>query len=250
MIRINKKSEAPEILRTKGETLKNDLIRQADVGEVNFKFSSEVYADKTVKEQLLEDQHRKCAYCEQSKNGDFGCVEHFRPKGGYDTYANNSLVKPGYYWLAYEWDNLLFSCSECNTSCKKNHFPLVDENGRDILHRRISNEEPAIINPAEEDPGNFIEFSEYIVRPKLIDGKENVKGRTTIDIFKLNERNDLKERRKQKWMEYKDLCLFRKVLIKQHIDTSFLDSFILKFYSDDEEFCGMFKYQISNMDYE
>ena len=242
MNKVFKTEEAPEILRTKGVELRDSLIAQADAGNTDFCFDSKVYAHDSVKEQMMKDQHGKCAYCEQYKNGDFGCVEHYRPKGGF----GSPLQKPGYYWLAYDWQNLLFSCSECNTSYKRNLFPLVNENARDIEHRYISNEEPTIINPATTDPGEHIEFSEFIIRPKLIDGQESLQGKTTIGVFRLNDRKDLKERRRNFWEAYnRELvkrAIFKKLNNPEGI--ALCDETLKQMNGEEAEFSGMFKYQI------
>jgi len=71
------------------------------------------YADKTVRELLNKMFHGKCAYCESRiiaiYNGD---IEHFRPKGRY-------------YWLAADWENLLFACPFCNQT----HTHVIAKNG-------------------------------------------------------------------------------------------------------------------------
>lgn len=71
-----------------------------------------IYADKTVRKKLLKMFHGKCAYCESKittiYNGD---IEHFRPKG---KIQNANPSRPGYFWLASEWENLLFACPFCN----------------------------------------------------------------------------------------------------------------------------------------
>jgi len=68
---------------------------------------------KPAKAALRRETHDKCAYCEASTavtaHGD---VEHFRPK---------SL----YWWLAYCYDNYLFSCQICNQSYKGDNFPVL-----------------------------------------------------------------------------------------------------------------------------
>ena len=246
MNKIFKKEVAPEVLRTKGVELRDSLIAQADAGETKFCFNGDVYAHDSVKEQMMEDQHRKCAYCEQYKNGDFGCVEHYRPKGGYDLGSGTPLLQPGYYWLAYDWKNLLFSCSECNTSYKRNHFPLVNENARDIEHRDITNEEPAIINPVTTDPGDHIEFSEFIIRPKMVDGQESIQGKTTIGVFRLNDRKDLKERRRNAWEAYNRELVKKAIFLKlNNADgVALCDETLEQMKDERAEFCGMFKYQV------
>lgn len=162
----------------------------------------ELYKGKDIKDTLCQDQHSKCAYCECRLNGDFGHIEHFRPKAGYSVPPGRNLHKPGYYWLAYDWKNLLLSCSKCNTSYKANHFALEDDSQRDIAHRNIENEVPLLINPAEEDPALYIEFHQHIAAPKIIDGEESKKGRYTIELLQLNNRRDLVEYRRQKWEKY------------------------------------------------
>ncbi|HEY0153094.1 MAG TPA: hypothetical protein VGB92_13910 [Longimicrobium sp.] len=70
---------------------------------------------KKAKKQLKAESGGKCAYCEAPTavvaHGD---VEHFRPKSVY-------------WWLAYCYDNYLFSCQICNQSFKKDEFPLEDD---------------------------------------------------------------------------------------------------------------------------
>ena len=85
---------------------------------------------------------QKCCYCES----DYGAVaptdiEHYRPKGAILD-PDGKIRKPGYYWLAAEWTNLLPSCIDCNrergheyedgreVTGKANKFPLVDETKR------------------------------------------------------------------------------------------------------------------------
>ncbi|MGH7021671.1 MAG: hypothetical protein ACREEY_17455 [Brevundimonas sp.] len=67
---------------------------------------------KPAKSQLKRESSGKCAYCEASTDTvAHGDVEHFRPK---------SL----YWWLAYCYDNYLFSCQICNQSFKGDRFPV------------------------------------------------------------------------------------------------------------------------------
>ncbi len=72
-----------------------------------------------------------------------------RPKAGFRQIAQELLGRPGYYWLAQEWDNLFFACPLCNQRYKKNRFPLRDPAARARSHRDdVSREEPLFINPA------------------------------------------------------------------------------------------------------
>src|SRR3954454_1457494 len=69
-----------------------------------------IYAHEEVRKALEELFHRKCAYCEISTARVDWEVEHYRPKGR----VAERQGHPGYYWLAYDWDNLFPSCTFCN----------------------------------------------------------------------------------------------------------------------------------------
>jgi hypothetical protein len=146
MIRITKPEQAPSILRKRGQRT-TEANQQAFInGERTFKFDSSIYGAKSVKMALIKAQHDKCAFCE-SKVGHiaFGDVEHYRPKGGVRQNDTGPLEQPGYFWLAYAWENLFFACQLCNQSFKKNLFPLADParraqpSGRHHCRRAIVN---------------------------------------------------------------------------------------------------------------
>ena len=173
----------------------------------------ELYNTREVKERLKTDQHCKCIYCECRLNGDYGHIEHFRPQKGYSIPPDNTLHTPGYYWLAYEWSNLLLSCSTCNTSYKQNHLALCSETSRRIAAHDTSAEEPLLINPSAEDPAQFVEFHEHILAPRTTGGTESAKGRHTIELLGLNSRKYLVSNRRTvweshaRWMKVKRLAL-------------------------------------------
>ncbi len=78
---------------------------------------------KKIKKTLVESQYGKCAFCEQNVLNVSHCdVEDFRTKGGYNQSLKRQLQRPDYYWLAYNWDNLLFTCASCNQRFKKNYY--------------------------------------------------------------------------------------------------------------------------------
>ncbi len=71
-----------------------------------------IYSDKSVRKILLKMFNGKCAYCESKITAIYnGDIEHFRPKG---KIQNANPSRPGYFWLASEWENLLFACPFCN----------------------------------------------------------------------------------------------------------------------------------------
>lgn len=72
-----------------------------------------------VLENLHKYYHYKCAYCERVGQHD---IEHYRPKRK----VSEDLSHTGYYWLAYEWSNLIPSCVKCNRDGgKHNKFDIL-----------------------------------------------------------------------------------------------------------------------------
>ncbi len=198
MIKIKKSDNPPLILTTNGVAEKdsNNTLYDQDpeayqTGEKKFDIQSNIYGHKTVKEQLKAEQFQKCCFCEAkfTANG-FGDVEHFRPKGGYQQKMNGKIKKPGYYWKAYDWDNLFFTCQICNTSYKKNYFPVKDEDQRAISHHDdIAKELPLLIHPALDDPEKHLGFREEV----CFDRDE--KGKTSLSAFGINRKELLEDRR-------------------------------------------------------
>lgn len=84
--------------------------------------------------------NEKCAYCETPMNRFSFDAEHHRPKGGVEfRYLGEDTLQtplvedergeqighPGYFWLAYNWRNLVPSCEFCNSGKGKNkQFPI------------------------------------------------------------------------------------------------------------------------------
>jgi uncharacterized protein (TIGR02646 family) len=184
MIRVAKPEQAPAILRNRGQRT-TEANRQAFAnGKRVFEFDSSIYGAKSVKSALKKAQHDKCAFCESKVSHiAHGDVEHYRPKGGVRQNASDPLDQPGYFWLAYVWENLFFACQLCNQSFKKNMFPLADPSRRARSHLDdLTAEEPMLIHPAEEKPSALIGFREEIAFP--ID--DHPRARTTIEVLGLN----------------------------------------------------------------
>ncbi len=195
MIRINNKigSLAPDILLVEGVAESENLKTEFNNGAVQFTFISTIYGHKNVKDRLIELQYGKCCFCESKiRHISYGDVEHYRPKGGW-VQNEEAINQPGYYWLAYDWDNLLLSCELCNQRYKRNYFPIINEAQRAINHTfNIENETPIFIHPVFDDPEEYIEFNDN--EPYAVDG--NARGNITINKLAL-DREELNEHRKR-----------------------------------------------------
>ena len=210
-IRNKKTAEVPSILTTKGELETEKLKNEYDKGVRDFEFKEEIYNNVEVKQHLIRLQNGKCCFCESKINHiSSGDIEHFRPKKGW-VQDQGKINKPGYYWLAYEWDNLLFCCEICNRSFKKNHFPISEISKRALNHNGdLSSEVALFVHPVDEDPEQFIEFEQEQIKPV----NNNIRGKSTIQKIGL-DRAPLNERRLEKLNQLKTLFCILDINLEQ-----------------------------------
>lgn len=152
---------------------------------------SSIYQSDIVKNQLLTIYNKKCAFCNQIPKGSVLQVEHFRPKNGI-----KEEVHTGYYWLGYEWTNLLLACGNCNSS-KSTFFPLIkggirlnspiynntkfDLSQNLCFSSSLKRENHVLINPEIDNPE---EHFEYLPSGKIYHLTE--RGKLSIEIYDLN----------------------------------------------------------------
>jgi uncharacterized protein (TIGR02646 family) len=162
--------------------------------------------EQDVVEALKNVYGNKCAFCESKKiNPD---IEHFRPKRGI-TGLKKSQHR-GYYWLCYEWTNLLPICYECNKS-KGNQFPILYEELRvstppetdDFLNCKelqyvnspLIDEKPMLLHPEYDD--NIEHNFKFDSKGKIIAVDTLERAETTIEVYKLNREDLLFFRKKE-----------------------------------------------------
>ncbi len=150
----------------------------------------------------------RCAYCESPiADTQYIQVEHFRPKAGVKDEKGKVINfkdengidtgKPhlGYYWLAYDWRNLLPSCAICNQP-KNTLFPVVGQHAQ-VPNEEV-NEKPLLINPIseleEDNPEHHLSIDPNTEIMYPVD--DSLRGAMCIQIFKLNEREQLVDGRK------------------------------------------------------
>lgn len=181
---------------------------------------------KPAKKRLKDETHGKCAYCEAPVAAvAHGDVEHYRPKNKY-------------WWLAYCYDNYLYSCQICNQTYKSNHFPRSGpvQRGPRILsttpdsrletlkasltpdpvaitegytlaafHAKCDKEQPDLLDPYHHDPASLIAFEareveqEVWVVPVDNDARSQVVVQAMHTYYGLNRQELLKLR----WPIYK-----------------------------------------------
>lgn len=181
------------------------------------------YKNDTLVSELQRNFFLKCAYCESSfVHVSPADIEHFRPKSAVkiDEKTGKEKVlelKPGYYWLAADWDNLLLSCIDCNrrrnqdaiegdgevAAGKATIFPLADEAHRvrdhstwgkatDLVQREESSR--LLLNPCVDDPAEHIQFrirydeadKNKVVGVFAAPVNDSQKGQKSINVYGLN----------------------------------------------------------------
>lgn len=173
----------PYLLPT-GELDPQYRLRQPDF---NFKRRQPIWA--AIKIFLLEHVfYHKCAYCETQTEQFNYEAEHYRPKGevtiDVTVDANNPLPlhhvlaedehgdpveHPGYFWLAFDWTNLVPSCKSCNgPGGKMSLFPVSKTH---LLLKRLSPAEVAACNPTPYPSPSWPGM--YYLRTEQLDALEN-----------------------------------------------------------------------------
>lgn len=162
-----------------------------------------VYGHSQVRMALTKLFNDKCAYCETPLPEAGWDIEHYRPKGR----VTEAPRHPGYFWLAYVWDNLLPACEFCNqkrtgaptwdhpfpepAAGKFDQFPLKDENKRVHAPGSISGEDPLLLNPCKDHPEDHFK---YTVEGEVLEVGASEKLIATVKICNLR-RHHLKQKR-------------------------------------------------------
>ncbi len=198
---------------------RREVIAAVKAGK-QFKINEDLYKGKNEKHKIhssfffntVAPFFGKCVYCEENIfRAQHGDAEHFRPKAAVD-WVDFERVKigkgktrrdhPGYYWLIYDWKNLIPACVLCNQISTKNsegkkigklnRFPVEGKHA--TQPNQECKEKPLLINPASGHPDD--DPAEHLVVDKTgVMIPKTRRGETCIDVFGLNYR-DLPDARK------------------------------------------------------
>ena len=160
----------------------------------------------------------KCAYCERKLESiPVGKVEqdveHFRPKASVKRwsgagklpgirFAAAPATKKGYYLLPYHPLNYAAACKPCNSTLKKDYFPIAGAHQFDAEDpARLKAEKPYLpypISNIDDDPEKLIAFAGISPRPVAQSGYKRNRALVTIAFFRLDDgegrKNLLRER--------------------------------------------------------
>ena len=158
------------------------------------------YKHVEVKKALEKLFYDKCAYCESRPTATNPWdVEHYRPKGRVAERDDH----PGYYWLAYDWENLLPACTFCNqrrkdqpryddpralpAQGKLDQFPIENENHRAMSpDDNLDAERPLLLNPCVDRPETHLTYDiQGQIHPT---DEHDLRAKETIRICALRRR--------------------------------------------------------------
>lgn len=200
MIRVRPLPPTPEFLLGEKALAERDEAVEAFKQDKNATFTFSAYKNKSVRKALNAAFHFKCAYCEASFQATGPvAVEHYRPKSAV-VGADGKLKKPGYYWLAGTWKNLLPSCTDCNsareqeiegedprTMGKANKFPIANEKARAKKPEQEKKEKRLLLHPYLDHPERHLVFdADGGIKPaRTSQGRESEKGVESIEVYAL-----------------------------------------------------------------
>lgn len=167
-----------------------------------------------VSEYLHKYYHNKCAYCEMILRRTE--IDHYRPQKKIVKVKTNK----GYFWLCYEWTNLLPTCQLCNTGGggKGYFFPIISNLRQIVPHflpdgkldkdkcqahlSPLIDEQPYLLHPEiDENMETFFSFKieekngHLLVYIMGIDSQN--RGQETINICDLNRDDVVQDRQKE-----------------------------------------------------
>jgi uncharacterized protein (TIGR02646 family) len=187
MIYVERPPEAvPDILSsTRAEMALTELRRQHEDGSP-LEFDSRIWLE--TRNDLHKLFHSKCAYCE-SRLGPVtaGDVDHFRPKLRAVDLAGN--VSEGYWWLAYNWDNLYLSCPTCSARYKRNRFPVRGRRAEPFSD--LGREDHILLDPCKR--ADFEEAHLVFTEDGQVSAATD-RGKVTIEVLGLNRTELVTER--------------------------------------------------------
>jgi hypothetical protein len=160
-----------------------------------------------IKGVYIELQYSKCCFCEKPLEGKIEQdVEHFRPKaevkpwkvpkalqaeGVVVSQPTDGSSEPGYSQLAYSLFNYAMACKTCNSTLKRNFFPIEGTRESTATDPEKSKSEKALliypIGAVDDDPEKLIRFDALSPIPRSSEAFNGRRAIVTIELFGLDD---------------------------------------------------------------
>ena len=188
MIRLERASLPPVLSSPRADTARErarEFFSRAPKARAQdrFRLDARLLDSVEIKEALWTLTSGKCAYCESPLGPALPLeANHFRPAMAAMN-LDGELSQDHYWWLAYEWDNLLPSCAEC-ARMKGSRFPVAEKRAAAPTRgQALEEEKPYLLDPGADDAQLHLVFTD--------DGEvvsKDERGRVTIEVLGLNRR--------------------------------------------------------------
>jgi hypothetical protein len=169
--------------------------------------NQKLWQDNRIRNWLLSLFHDKCWYSEAHDSVSAYHVDHYRPKGQV-TDVGRANPEPGYWWLAFRWQNYRI-CGQLINVKKNDVFPLVcGHRATPDKADSLALEAPALVDPTTDD-ARLISFDMdedgcRAVPSGGADDDDRNRAITTIDVIGLNRLDRLNRKRANVWEECRE----------------------------------------------
>jgi hypothetical protein len=208
-VRIPKEKAPPADWLADAEAVSAALagaVNEAERGAI-IEANQQLWRDNRIRDWLLSLFHDKCWYSEAQEAVSAYHVDHYRPKGRV-TDVGRSNPEPGYWWLAFRWQNYRI-CGQLINVKKNDVFPLVGgHRATQEVPGSLQLEAPTLLDPTTDDARLIsFEMDEDGCRAVPIGGADEedcARVVTTIDVIGLNRLDRLNRKRADVWEECRE----------------------------------------------
>ncbi len=118
-------------------------------------FDPSIYSCDAILKGLAKASAGRCYWCESLIDPNDAVVSHYRPPDGY--FNGQYLQRDAYFSLAYDTNNLVYSCRHCTHTYKANQFPTVSN--QHMPQVSLQDESTLLVSPYSDSPRDFIRFN-------------------------------------------------------------------------------------------
>lgn len=189
MITVNQGKEpefmASELVELAQEKLE-EFYHSNNRSQKRYSFPLNKEIDHELKEALRSAFYDKCGYCEiKIESPELATVDRYRPNTG--VRDKNEYFQDLYWWLTFEWNNLVYCCKECN-QYKANYFPIKGKRAM-TENEPLEAEKPLLLSPYDKNVENHFSYRNGEI------SSESDPGIQTIELIRLNRTTLVKKRR-------------------------------------------------------
>ena len=167
--------------------------------------NSQIWRD--LRQELIQQFGSRCWFTDAEETVAQLDTEHFRPKAR--VVEEDGTSSEGYWWLAFDYQNMRLAGQIPNRQHKRCFFPLLPQSFRaNSQNRRWREENPVFLDPIKIDDVNLVSYSEegaVVPSPSAITPEEQYRVRKTNELLGLSAHPPLVEARQRVWSHCRDV---------------------------------------------